>query len=68
MSNKSNLEYYLQPHEISAQLKGFRRLSKLRNIPIEQIIIDWFETHQDIHDLNEKDKEIIIKKLINHGK
>ena len=60
------LEYYLQPHEIFAQIKGFKRLSKLRRKPIEDVIRQWFDTHKDVHELSKDDEETVINKLINN--
>ena len=57
-------KYYTQPHEIPAQIKGFRRLSKLRKKSFESVVRDWFETHRDIHKLNNKEEEKIISILI----
>ena len=32
------IKYYTQPHELDAQVYGFKRLSKLRNKPFEQVV------------------------------
>jgi len=61
---ESSFKYYTQKHEIEAQIAGFKRLSKLRNQPIEKTIRDWFDTHKDIHGLNDDEKEMVIKKLL----
>ena len=49
--------YYEQPHEIPAELKGFRRIQKLRNEPIDKVVRDWFHRNKsDIlndYDINE---------------
>lgn len=60
------LKYYTQPHEISAQIAGFKRLSRIRKQPIEKVIRDWFESHQDIHQLNDRNKNTVIKKLLSY--
>lgn len=60
------LVYYTRPEEIKAQLKGFKRLSKIRRIPLEITIRNWFETHKDIHHLNKMDKEKVIDTLLQH--
>ena len=62
----SPLEYYLQPHEISAQIKGFKRLSKLRKQPIEHVVRQWFESHKDIHSLTPEEEKIVINRLLNN--
>jgi len=47
--------YYLQPHEIPAELKGFRRIVKLRKQKPEQVIRDWFNRTKEIHQLDDND-------------
>jgi hypothetical protein len=58
------IKYYTQDHELKSQIAGFRRLSKLRKLPIQNIISNWFETHEDIHKLNKKEQKIVIDKLL----
>lgn len=48
-------EYYKQPHEVPAELAGFRRVNKLRKEPIEKTIRDWFERNRNIHNLDDED-------------
>jgi hypothetical protein len=67
-SRVTNLEYYLQPLEIEAQVKGFRRLSNLTKQPFEKLVRDWFDTHQDLHGLNKDEGEEVIDSLINYNK
>lgn len=57
-------KYYTQPHEIDAQLFGFKRLSKITNKPLVDVITDWFETNRDIHQLNDIEIKKVIKKLL----
>ena len=57
-------EYYTQPHEIPAQIKGFKRLAKLRKIPFEQVVRDWFTTHRDIHHLSKDEEEQVIAHIL----
>lgn len=59
--------YYTRPEEIKAQLKGFKRLSKMRRIPLEVTIRNWFDTHKDIHNLTNTDKEKVIDTLLQHS-
>lgn len=63
---EGSLDYYTKPEEIRAQLKGFKRLSKIRKIPLESTIRNWFETHKDIHHLTNNEKEIVIDTLLQH--
>jgi len=58
--------YYTLPHEIPAQVKGFKRLSKLRKQPFEMVARNWFDTHQDLHGLNKKQTEKVLSKIITH--
>lgn len=48
-------EYYKQPHEVPAELAGFRRVNKLRKEPIEKTIRDWFERNRNVHNLEDED-------------
>jgi hypothetical protein len=60
------LEYYQQPHEILAQIKGFKRLSNLRKKPIGDVINQWFNTHRDIHGLSPEEEKIVINRLMSN--
>ena len=48
-------DYYKQPHEIPAEIKGFRRLVKLRKEKPEKVIKDWFVRSKKIHELSDED-------------
>ncbi len=48
-------EYYMQPHEIPAELKGFKRVNRLRREPIEKTIRDWFNRNRNVHNLEYSD-------------
>jgi len=67
LDTKNNLEYYLQPHEIQAQVKGFRRISKLKKVPFNEIVRHWFDTHKDVHGLNSDEEKIVIDELISYN-
>lgn len=62
----SNLEYYTRKHEIPAQYYGFKRLSKLRKLPLEVVVREWFDTHKKIHMLNPEEVEIVIETILNY--
>ena len=62
----SNLEYYTRNHEIPAQYYGFKRLSKLRKLPLEVVVREWFDTHKKIHMLNSEEVEIVIETILNY--
>ncbi len=63
---KNPLKYYTQEFEIPAQVVGFKRLAKLRKLPFEDVVRDWFKTHQDIHKLKQSEQEIVIDKILNY--
>lgn len=60
----TNYKYYLQKHEVPAEIAGFRRIVKLRKEPVEKVIRDWFIRNQSVHKLNDRKKEKLIKKLV----
>jgi hypothetical protein len=60
-----SFEYYTQPHEITAQRVGFRRVSKLRKLPFNDVVRDWFEDHKDIHGLTDDEMDKVIKIILN---
>jgi hypothetical protein len=60
-----SFEYYTQPHEITAQRVGFRRVAKLRKLPYNDVVRDWFETHKDVHGLTYDEMEKVIQIIIN---
>lgn len=57
-------EYYSQPHEINAQKKGFKRISKLKKVPYKTVVRQWFDTHKTTHRLNQEEIEGIINLLL----
>ena len=60
-----SFKYYTQPHEIGAQRVGFRRVAKLRKLPYNDVVRDWFETHKDVHKLTDDEMEKVIQIIIN---
>jgi hypothetical protein len=60
-------EYYSQPEEIDAQVYGFRRMKKVTRRPFEELVRNWFRTHKEIHHLNEKEQEKIIKMILDYN-
>lgn len=65
---ETSLEYYSQEHEIPAQYRGFKRLSKLRKVPMKSVVYDWFKTHKDIHGLTPDEEKDVIKQILNFKK
>jgi len=60
-----SFEYYTQPHEITAQRAGFRRVAKLRKLPFNDVVRDWFEDHKDVHGLTNDEMVRVIEIIIN---
>lgn len=58
------IKYYTQPHELDAQVYGFNRISKLKKIPFEQVVRNWFETHKNFHGMEKEDYDQVIQKII----
>ncbi len=48
-------DYYKQSYEIPAEIKGFRRLVKLRKQSPEKVIKDWFKRSKPVHQLSDED-------------
>lgn len=59
-------EYYKQSHELPAQLKGFKRISKLRKQPIKKVIEDWFSRSKYAHQLSDEDSSKVIAHLVDY--
>ncbi|MDA9280005.1 hypothetical protein N9P74_00430, partial [bacterium] len=59
-------EYYKQSHELPAQLKGFKRISKLRKQPIKKVIEDWFSRSKYAHQLSDEDSSKVISHLVDY--
>jgi len=60
----SSPEYYMQKHEVPAELKGLKRIAKLRNQSIEQVMREWFKRHKYAHQMEDDDVEKVIKYLL----
>jgi hypothetical protein len=55
-------KYYLQPHELDAQIAGFKRLSKIRKEPFEKTVINWFNKNKTLgDDAKERIINVILK-------
>lgn len=59
-------EYYTQPEEIDAQVEGFKRMRDVTRRPFEELVRNWFRTHQDIHHMNPEDTKKVIDLILNH--
>lgn len=63
---KDPYKYYTQPHEIDAQVFGFKRLSKITKTPFDVVVKRWFNTHKDVHKLNDKEVIDVMSKILNN--
>lgn len=57
-------EYYTQPHEIEAQVTGFKRLAKLTRQPFYVVANNWFKTHKELHNLDDNQTKEVIDILL----
>lgn len=61
---KTQYGHYSRPYEIEAQLAGFKRLAKLQNKNIEDVMEKWFQKYQDKHELTPKQIKNIVQKIL----
>ena len=61
-------KYYTQPHELDAQIFGFKRISKLTKTPFDIVVKRWFNTHKNLHQLDDKDVKYVIDKIMEFKK
>jgi len=59
-------KYYTQEHELDAQRFGFKRLAKITKTPFDVIVKRWFQTHKDVHNLNDEQVKEVISKILNN--
>ena len=65
----SNLEYYMLPIEVPAQVAGFKRLYDLErrsgsNTTLESLVRKWFDNNRYISKLSKSDEEKIISNIL----
>ncbi len=61
---KRKISYYKQPHEIEAQIAGFKRKAKLQGRPLEDVIRDFFKKRQEILNISDKVIERMVHLLL----
>jgi len=61
---KKSLKYYTQPHEIEAQITGFKRRAQKEQKPFEEVVRTWFDRNHSKHGLTPQEIEIVINKLL----
>lgn len=57
-------QYYRHDIEIPAQIKGFRRKSKVTGKPFEDVVREYFYETQKIHNLEENDIEDLVDFIV----
>jgi hypothetical protein len=60
-------KYYTQPHEIDAQVFGFKRLAKITKTPFDVVVKRWFKTHKNLHQLSDQETQDVVTKILNHN-
>jgi hypothetical protein len=61
---KRKISYYKQPHEIEAQIAGFKRKAKLQGRPLEDVIRDFFKKRQEMLNISDKVIERMVHLLL----
>ena len=61
-------KYYTQPHELDAQIFGFKRISKLTKTPFDVVVKRWFNTNSNLHQMNDTDVKYVIGKIMEFKK
>jgi len=61
---KKSLKYYTQPHEIDAQITGFKRRAQKERKPYEDVVRSWFKRNQLKHELTQDEMGVVINKLL----
>jgi hypothetical protein len=59
--------YYSQPHELEAQLAGFKRKSKLSKVPLEVVIRNYFDKRRDKYNLTDRIIDRLTKRIMDYG-
>jgi hypothetical protein len=66
--SKSKINYYIQPHELQAQVAGFKRISKLKKVPFMDVARNWFQIHQYEHGLSQNQMTKVLSQLEDYYK
>ena len=65
---KTEKKYYTKPHELDAQIFGFKRISKLTKTPFDVVVKRWFNTHHNLHQMDDNDVKYVIEKIMKFKK
>ena len=63
-SPKKSLKYYTQPHEIEAQVAGFKKRPQKQRRPFADVVDDWFDKNRHKHGLTDNEIEIVVDKIL----
>ena len=63
-SPKKSLKYYTQPHEIEAQVAGFKKRAQKQRRPFADVVDDWFDKNRHKHGLTDNEIEIVVDKIL----
>lgn len=63
-SPKKPLKYYTQPHEIEAQVAGFKKRAQKQRRPFADVVDDWFDKNRHKHGLTDNEIEIVVDKIL----
>lgn len=58
--------HYSKPEEIDAQVDGFKRMRDVTKQPFEELVRNWFRTHQTIHSMNPEDTKKVIDLILDY--
>lgn len=61
---KQPIKYYTQPHELQAQIAGFKRRAQKERKPLEDVIRSWFQKNKSKHRLSPKNVEVVINRIL----
>jgi hypothetical protein len=61
---KKSLKYYTQPHELEAQIAGFKRRAQKERKPLIDVIDDWFNKNRHKHGLTDDEIDIVVDKIL----
>jgi hypothetical protein len=61
---KQPIKYYTQPHELQAQIAGFKRRAQKERKPLEDVIRSWFKKNKSKHRLSPKNVEVVINRIL----
>ena len=61
---KRKINYYKQPHEIEAQIAGFKRKAKIQGRNIEDVMREFFNRRKEVYNLKQSTIDKIVARLM----